>query len=108
MASKHALTRAILGFLYPVCLPSHLRLTSANASGLAVCQTFPLATVRNNPSTSYKVQISNLPWSRNSNYRVTIQRVGDGKVQRVYKTSNGRGNSVGVLLSIARIPDYQS
>ncbi|KAJ5715705.1 uncharacterized protein N7483_012886 [Penicillium malachiteum] len=63
------------------------------------CTTFMQPTIRNNTATSYKLEITNFPWSKTTKYTATIQRVGGASVLETYKVISGVGTSLSATVA---------
>ncbi|OJJ42277.1 hypothetical protein ASPZODRAFT_20604 [Penicilliopsis zonata CBS 506.65] len=75
-------------------------LLPGTAAVIPVCQTFLEATVRNNTSQGYQLNITNLPWDATTSYEVQIARVGGGQVYHVVQEAIGSGNSFEITLDL--------
>lgn len=59
------------------------------------CLTFAQATVRNNTSEAYHLQLVGLPWSDTEGYKIEVLRVADNVNQQIYLSREGHGNVIG-------------
>ncbi|KAJ6035849.1 hypothetical protein N7540_000128 [Penicillium herquei] len=73
---------------------------------LVACTTFLQATIRDNTATAYSLKINDLPWSKNTKYTATIQRVGDDSGLDTYKVISGTGTSLCRTTLICTPPEY--